>query len=182
MIKLLLIALSLCADSFAVSLCSSVTVKKLSIKSVTTISIIFALIHAGFLLLGWLLGSAFVGLLAALAKAIGFTLLLYVGGSMAIEAIRAKGECRNLNQVRNIILGAIATSIDAIAVGVSQSMLGISFSNFIQLWVCVFIITIISVILGISVGKSLGTSKKLGRLVEFLGGLVLLGIGVSIWL
>lgn len=182
MLKLLLLALSLCADCFAVSLCSSVTLKNTRIKAIITIALCFAVIQAGLLLLGWAFGYAFVGLIETIAHWIGFLLLLYVGGSMIIEALRCKGECRNLNGLKNIILGGIATSIDASAVGVSQSMSGVALAEALELFAYVFIITFASVVLAICLGKALGSSKTLGRWVEIVGGVVLISIGIGILL
>ena len=181
----ILIAVSLCADCFAVSLCSGVTLEKVDWKSVLKVALAFAIIQAGLLLGGWAFGNIFVGLVFKISHIIGFLLLLYVGGEMVIEAIKAlrnpcSCEARNLNGWRNIILGGIATSIDALAVGVSQSMAQVGWSEFCALFIAVAIVTALSVIAGIFGGKTLG--RHFGHWAELLGGLVLIAIGLSILL
>ncbi len=101
---------------------------------------------------------------------------------MRIEGIEgvAKGKCevRDLNGFRNIIIGGMATSIDALAVGAAQSMAGTDAAGFLPLAISVFAVTAISVIAGIWGGKTLGS--RFGHWAEIAGGLVLVGIGVSL--
>lgn len=171
-------ALSLCADCFAVSLCSSVTLKKIAWRDVLRVAFAFAFIQTGLLAFGWIFGNLLVGLVSKISHIIGFLLLLYVGGSMFIEGIKGEEEVRDLNGWRNVILGGIATSIDALAVGVAQSMAGSDFKGVLPLIVSVFAVTALTVVAGIWGGKTLGS--KLGRWAEITGGLVLIGIGVSL--
>jgi putative Mn2+ efflux pump MntP len=173
----ILMAVSLCADCFAVTLCSSTTLKRVRWSQTAVIAIVFAVIQTGLLALGWLLGSLVAHFVIRASHIIGFLLLLYVGGSMLFEGIRGKDESRDLNGLWNIIIGGVATSIDALAVGTSQSIEGLPWEGFLPLAVSVFAVTALSAVLGICGGKVLGT--KIGRLAEILGGLVLIGIGVS---
>lgn len=179
-IESLLLAISLCADCFAVSLCSSVTLRQIRWKDVLRVALAFAAIQAGLLLIGWFFGNLFVGLVSKISHVIGFLLLLYVGGTMLIEGIRNEQDVRDLNGWKNVILGGIATSIDALAVGVSQSMAGCEWRDFLPLLISVLAVTTFSVIAGIWGGKSLG--NKFGRWAEIAGGLVLIGIGVTVLL
>ncbi|MCQ2141191.1 MAG: manganese efflux pump MntP family protein [Bacteroidales bacterium] len=176
--------LSLCADCFAVSLCSSVTLKVIRWKDVTKVALGFAFIQSLFLLLGWAFGGLFVGLVEKVAHIIGFLLLLYVGGSMLVEGVKGmKGgevEVRDLNGWRNIILGGIATSIDALAVGISLSMDSMTWTDVMPLVISVFVVTALSVICGIWGGKTIGS--KVGDISEIIGGLVLIFIGLNILL
>lgn len=142
------------------------------------VAVAFAIIQSGLLLTGWLFGNLFVGLIERISHILGFLLLLYVGGSMFIEGIRNKQEIRDLNGLKNVIIGGVATSIDALAVGVAQSMSGQTWPGFAPLLISVFIVTAISVICGIRGGKALGS--RFGRWAEIIGGLVLIGIGVSL--
>ncbi len=174
-VESLLTAVSLCADCFAVSLCSSVTLKKIEWKSVLKVAVSFSIIQTGLLLIGHLAGSLLSGFVHTVSHIIGCALLLYVGGSMLLEGIRGKGEERNLNGLKNIVIGGIATSIDAMAVGVAQSM-GDNLS-ITPLAACVAVVTFISVIAGILGGKTIGL--KFGRIAEIAGGAVLAGIGIS---
>ena len=179
-VSALIFALSLCADCFAVSLCSSVTLKTVSWKDVLRVALAFAVIQTGLLLAGWAFGSFLAGLLTKIAHVIGFLLLLYVGGSMFIEGIRGEDEVKDLNGLKNVIIGGVATSIDALAVGVSLSMDSKPWNEVMPMALAVFAVTALSVVAGIFGGKTIGS--KAGRWAEIAGGLVLVGIGVSILL
>lgn len=174
----LIFAVSLCADCFAVSLCSSTSLKKIDVPSLVKIMVSFAVIQAGFLMVGWAFGWALVGLVERISHIIGFLLLLYVGGSMLLEGIRGEAESKDLNGWRNIVIGGIATSIDALAVGISLSMDNLGFADLWMLFLFVFIVTALSVVAGITGGKKLG--EKFGSWAEIAGGIVLLIIGVTI--
>lgn len=172
----ILIAASLCADCFAVSLCSSVKLRNPHWKKTAVIALSFAIIQTALLVAGWAFGELFVGLLGKAVKLVGFLLLLYVGGSMLYSAIAGKEETLELESLRNIVIGGVATSIDAAAVGAAQGLTGVLPMEFLPLAAAVFFITAMSVILGISGGSRLG--KWLGRTAEIAGGLVLIAIGV----
>ena len=173
----ILMAVSLCADCFAVTLCSSTTLKRIQWSNVLLIAVVFAVIQTGLLILGWLFGSLLASFVIKASHIIGFLLLLYVGGSMLLEGIRGEDEARDLNGLWHIVIGGVATSIDALAVGTSQSIEGQPWEGFVPLAISVFAVTALSAVLGICGGKALGT--KIGRWAEILGGLVLIGIGIS---
>jgi len=177
-VESLAMALSLCADCFAVSLCSSVTLRKICWKDILKVAVAFAVIQTGLLTVGWLFGHMLVGLVTKISAYIGFLLLLYVGGSMVVEGIKGEEEIHDLNGLKNVVLGGIATSIDALAVGVARSMDGSGWREVSALIVSVFVVTALSVISGIFGGNALGC--KFGRVAEIVGGLVLVGIGVSV--
>lgn len=174
-LQAILVAFSLCADCFAVTLCSGVTLGRVRWQSVARVALVFALIQSGLLLAGWLLGEAIAPIVIKASHIIGFLLLLYVGGSMIWEGIGGGEEVRDLNGWKNVILGGIATSIDALAVGVAGAMDGTRWHEFVPLLVSVFAVTNLSVILGIRLGRAAGA--KAGRLAEIAGGIVLIGIG-----
>ena len=173
-------AASLCADCFAVSLCSSVTLKTVRWRDVARVALAFAVIQTGLLLAGWACGSLLAGLLDRIAHIIGFALLLYVGGSMFIEGVKGDEDVKDLNGWKNVILGGIATSIDALAVGISLSMDAKPWSEVCPLAVAVFAVTALSVVSGIFGGRAIGS--RAGRWAEIAGGLVLVAIGVTILL
>jgi len=179
-LQAILIAVSLCADCLAVSLCSGVTLKQVRWRPVLGVAFCFAVIQAGLLLLGWAFGHLFVGLVERISHFIGFLLLLYVGGSMLIEGIRGESEVRDLNGWRNVLLSGIATSIDALAIGVAQSMEGVDAYGILPLFIAVFAITALSVIIGLWGGCSIGS--RIGRWAEVVGGVVLIAIGLSVLL
>ncbi len=174
----ILLAASLCADCLAVSLCSGVTLRSVRWREILGVALAFAVIQAGLLLAGWAFGYLFVGMVEKISHIIAFLLLLYVGGSMLLEGIRGESEVRDLSSWRSIILGGLATSIDALAVGASQSMDGVDWPGFQPLLVAVFAITALSVIVGLRGGRALGA--RFGRWAEIVGGVVLIAIGVSV--
>ena len=181
----LLLAVSLCADCFACTLCSGVTLRKVGPGQIAWIALAFAVIQAGLLWAGWAFGNVFVGFVEKAAHWIGFLLLLYVGGGMFLEGLRVlRGKetetPRRLDGFRNVVLSGVATSIDALAVGVSLSMAESmrSFSSFSVLFWAVFGVTALSVVAGLLGGKVLG--RHFGHWAEIGGGLILVGIGVSL--
>jgi len=176
----LLLAVSLCADCFAVSLCSGVTMRDVRRRQVLFIALVFGVVQAGLLLCGYLFGDLFVGYVERFAHWIGFLLLLYVGGSMIIEALKGGEEARDLNGIRNIVVASIATSIDALAVGISLSMEQDSLSSALLKCAAVLVVTILSVVVGILGGRRIGT--RFGRSAELAGGCVLILIGLNILL
>ena len=178
--QVILFGMSLCADCFAVSLCSGVTLRSSRWKDILTVALVFALIQTSFLFLGWALGHAVVAYVIKIANWIAFLLLLYVGGSMFIEGVRNKSEARDLSSFRNLIIGGVATSIDAFSVGVSMAMGGDAIGEILPKAVSVFVFTVLSVIAGIAGGKKIGSHA--GPVAEIIGGLVLIGIGLSILL
>ena len=141
------------------------------------ISLSFAVIQSGLLLVGWLCGSLLAGIAGKIAHIIGGLLLVYVGASMLIEAIKNNEEAKDLNGWRNIIIGGIATSIDALAVGGARSLEGGDRAGMLSLFISVFIVTLVSVLAGILSGNALG--RSFGRWAEITGGTVLLGMGVA---
>lgn len=174
----LLLAVSLCADCFAVTSCSSVTLQSISWRRVLPIALAFAVIQTALMLLGWLFGDIFIGAVEKVADIIGFLMLLYVGGSMILEAARGSSDTRNLNGIRNVIIGGVATSLDAFAVGISMSMDHCPADRATINLAAVFIVTMLSVIAGIFGGYRVG--GKFGRPAEAVGGCVLVLIGLNI--
>ena len=176
----LVFAMSLCADCLAVSICSSVTLKKLEWKPVIAISLVFGVVQSGLLLLGYGFGDFFVGYVEKIAHIIGFLLLLYVGASMLKEGFSKDAKAHDLNGLGHIIIAAIATSIDALAVGISLSMGGDTLDDLLFKALAVFFVTMLSVVIGIYFGKKLG--ERIGHTAEILGGIVLILMGINILL
>lgn len=142
------------------------------------VAAMFAFIQTALLLVGWMFGNIFAGLAGKVAHVIGFLLLLYVGGSMLVEGIRGDSEVRNLSGLKNVIIGGVATSIDALAVGAAQSMAGVEWTGLVPLLVSVAAVTALSVVAGLFGGSVIG--RKAGRWAEIAGGIVLVCIGVGV--
>lgn len=175
----ILLSASLCADCFAVALCSSVTMKKVTLAQVLKIALIFAIIQTSFLFVGWAFGDFIARYLMHFVKWIGMGLLVFVGMSMIREAF-SEEKPRNLTGFRNIVLAGIADSIDALAVGISMSMAGRNLAGMTVPVVAVFIITALSVIIGIKGGNLIGT--RAGKPAAVCGGVVLILLGINILL
>jgi putative Mn2+ efflux pump MntP len=188
LLSAILLGISLCADCFAVALCSSVTVGREEVRrKVWTIAAVFAVIQTGLFLAGWGIGtlatdliSEYVGHFEKAAHVIGFLLLLYVGGEMFIDGVRSKTDHLNLSGFRNIALGGIATSIDAAAVGLSMAMDTAPWASVAPIAVSIFVFTALSVLVGMTSGSFIG--RKLGYSARIVGGLVLIGLGINILL
>lgn len=182
-LEIILLAVSLCADCFAVMLCSGIGLKKLSWKNLILAAVVVSVIQTMLLFSGWLLGNLFYGIVHTISDIIGFLLLLYVGGSMIVDGYKGcQGGCR-IDGLKNIIIAGIATSLDALAVGVSQSMGGLPSREMNYLAMSVFIFTSLFVIVGVLLGRALShvRGRKIYRISEFAGGLVLIGIGLSLF-
>lgn len=178
LLESILLAASLCADCFAVSTCSSVTLKGVSWRKVLPIALAFGVVQTALMAMGWLFGDIFVGHIQKIASLVGFLLLLYVGGSMILEAVRNEEKARDLNGLKNVVIGAVATSIDAFAVGVSLSMGFVPTGKMLMNLAAVFAVTMLSVICGMFGGQKIG--QKFGRPAEIIGGSVLILIGLNI--
>lgn len=173
-----LLAASLCADCFAVTSCSSISLNSVSWRNVLPTALAFAVIQTLLMLLGWLFGGIFVGVVEKAADVIAFLLLLYVGGSMIVGALRKSPESRNLEGIRNVLIGGFATSIDAVAVGISMSMACCPAKKAALNLGAVFVVTFLSVIAGMFSGCRIG--RRFGRPAELAGGTVLVAIGAWI--
>ena len=187
-ISAILLGISLCADCFAVSLCSSFLLPREEMrKKVWTVAAVFAVIQTGLFLGGWALGafateliSEYVGHFEKVAHIIGFLLLLYVGGAMFLDGVRGKSDHLNLDGFKSIIIGGVATSIDATIVGLSMAMDQAKWADIAPVALSILIFTALSVIVGMFSGSFVG--RKLGYSARIVGGLVLIGLGVNILL
>ena len=187
-INAIIVGLSLCADCFAVSHCSSFLMSREEMrKKVWTVAVVFAVIQTGLLLGGWALGTFATELIAGhvghfekAAHLIGFLLLLYVGGAMFWDGVRSKSEHLNLSGFKSIVIGGVATSIDAAIVGLSMAMDAAKWTDIAPLALSVLFFTALSVVVGMFSGGFIG--RKFGYSARIVGGLVLIGLGISILL
>lgn len=178
-IEIILFGVSVCTDCFAVSLCSSINMKDKSAWNSIKIALCFAFIQAGLLLIGWKLGYELAHFTQKITSWIGLLLLLYVGIEMLREAFdKGQSKVTNLNSFKNIILAAVATSIDALALGGSLSLVGQDWHQSAWKAVSVFICTALSVVVGIIGSRFI--AQVAGKWAEGIGGVVLILIGISI--
>jgi putative Mn2+ efflux pump MntP len=166
-------------DAFAVALCKGLCMEKLNFRHSVIIGIFFGGFQAGMPLIGWLLGHRFEKYITAFDHWIAFILLSFIGGSMIIEALKADNkivECNN-NQlhIKELFLLATATSIDALAVGITFAFLGVSILPSITI---IGTTTFVLSAIGVVMGNKFGVKYK--RKAEVAGGVVLILIGVKI--
>ena len=172
-----LIAIGLSMDCFAVSLAIGTTTKTRLIFAATIIALFFGAFQAGMVVIGWVAGVSLIGLISAYDHWIAFILLAIVGGKMILEGVRGGDDEAHVEVIRivPVIVLSVATSIDALAVGVSFGVL--------QTAVLIPALIIGIICFGISfAGVMLGErlEKYLGNKMEIFGGIILILIGIRI--
>jgi len=177
LLTIFLLAIGLGIDAFSVAIGVGAANQKKSWAPVLRLSLAFGSFQFVMPLIGWLAGSTVVSLIENFDHCIAFALLAMVGGKMIWEGFEAENDEERADQTRGLplLLLSIATSIDALAVGFSFSLLKtpILFPAMIIGVVC-FAMTAVGMIFG------KGLARIFGKKVEILGGLVLIAIGVKI--
>ncbi len=176
-LEILMIAVGLAMDAFAVSIAAGTSGRLSGKRAAFRLSFHFGLFQAMMPLAGWYAGSRIAHLISAFDHWVAFGLLLIVGGRMIMASLRSETEAFDKDPSRglSLVILSVATSIDALAVGLSLAMINIS------IWQpCVIIgaITAILSAVGIRAGKYFG--KKLGPRMELIGGVLLILIGMKI--
>jgi len=174
----LLIAFGLAMDSFSVSIANGMATKTFKISKTLTIALFFGFFQGLMPIFGWLAGESIADYISAFDHWVAFGLLTIIGAKMIYGSITNKpNNFLRAYSIKVILLLSIATSIDALAVGLSFSFLNISifFPSII-----IGVITFFLSFLGIYVGKRFG--KILKNRIEILGGLILIIIGLKILL
>jgi len=175
--EVLAIAVGLSMDAFAVSICKGLSMKKMSWKKALIAGLYFGGFQALMPLIGYILGSQFQSLIANVDHWIAFLLLLFIGGNMIRES-RNQNDCEcgddSFNFKAMIVL-AIATSIDALAVGITFAFLKV---NILTAITFIGIITFLFGIIGVKIGNVFGAKFK--SKAELAGGIVLILIGTKI--
>ncbi len=176
-ISLLGIAVALAMDAFAVALAAGLTIDPLTGRQVFRLGFHFGLFQAGMPVLGWLAGLSVQRWIASYDHWLAFALLSLIGGRMIYEALRGGEERTKDDPTRgwSLVLLSVATSIDALAVGLSLAMLGLS------IWLPAAVIggvCVIFTVTGMLLGRRI--SSLWGTRVEIFGGLVLIAIGIKI--
>lgn len=176
--SLFFISVGLAMDAFAVSLTEGLALKRIQVKSILRVALIFGFFQGIMPLIGWRIGGLFYDKISRFDHWIAFGLLAFIGGKMLLEAREAqkcktKGEC---DLASNIFILGIATSIDALAVGFSFSLLpGLNiYSTVAIIGIVTFIISSMGVYLGNKAGELLGYKA------EYIGGFILIGMGTKI--
>ena len=182
-IELFLLGVGLSMDAFAVSVCKGLGMKKLNKKQALIIGLYFGGFQALMPFVGWLLGSQFQKYITSIDHWIAFILLGFIGGKMMIEAVREWNEEEVVDVMdapidhKNMLVLAVATSIDALTVGITFAFLG---TPIVEAITIIGITTMVISIAGVVVGNFFGSRYK--SKAEFIGGLILVLRGLKILL
>lgn len=176
-VELLLFGIGLSMDAFAVSICKGLSVRKLRPKHAITVGLWFGGFQALMPLIGYLLGKQFEWLITSIDHWIAFILLALIGANMIREAFGEEEQLDDSFSVKTMLPLAIATSIDALAVGVSFACIDVDIVPAIAI---IGTTTFILSAVGIKIGNVFGAKYK--SKAEFLGGAVLILLGLKILL
>ena len=182
-LEIWLLAIGLAMDCLAVSIASGIILKRIQWRPMLVMAFFFGLFQAIMPLLGWLGASTFSHLIESVDHWIAFAILAFLGGRMIKESFKEEDCCQRFNpaSLKVVITMAIATSIDALAIGVSFAFLGIKSCSSILYPVGIigfvsFLMSLIGLIFGIRFGC--GIARKLRA--ELWGGIILILIGTNL--
>ena len=182
-LEIWLLAIGLAMDCLAVSIASGIILKRIQWRPMLVMAFFFGLFQAIMPLLGWLGASTFSHLIESVDHWIAIAILAFLGGRMIKESFKEEDCCQRFNpaSLKVVITMAIATSIDALAIGVSFAFLGIKSCSSILYPVGIigfvsFLMSLIGLIFGIRFGC--GIARKLRA--ELWGGIILILIGTKI--
>lgn len=177
LLTILVIAVGLAMDCLAVSIAQGLAVKPSERPRPLLMALLFGLFQGGMPLIGYFAGSLFAAFFDTYAPWIALALLAFIGGKMVWESLHEKQETATGWQLSRLLILAVATSIDALATGV------IFIPAPEMLWTGIGLIGIVSFLFslaGYHVGKEMG--RRIRMNLELIGGIVLIGIGLKIWL
>ena len=180
--EIFVIAIGLSMDAFAVAVCKGIKMRPFNIKRALVIGLAFGGAQALMPLIGWFLGKQFESYIVAIDHWIAFGLLAFIGGKMAIESFKKDSEdecgcgCDKFD-IGELIVMAIATSIDALAVGITFAFLQVSVGLAVGV---IGVTTLILCFAGAFIGCKFGSALK--SKAEFAGGVILVLMGLKILL
>jgi putative Mn2+ efflux pump MntP len=175
-VSLVFLAIALSMDSFATSIVLGLNCCNIKAKQTLRVSLFLSVTQALFPLLGWLVGDTFSAHISNYDHWIAFILLAIIGGQMVFEGFQHKQEEEaKCLSTRNLLLLAIATSIDAFIVGAGFAFLDVN------IWIAtiiIFLVTMMFTIIGFTFSSKVG--GKCGKFAEVVGGIILITIGVKV--
>lgn len=177
-IEILLISLGLAMDAFAVSVCKGLAMKKMNWKKAIIIGLYFGVFQAVMPIIGFFLGTTFEGFITNVDHWVAFILLVVIGINMIKEAFEKESENRNDNvDMKTMIVLSIATSIDALAIGITFACLKM---HILMPVITIGVITFIISVIGVKIGNRFG--DKYEKKAEIMGGVILILLGTKILL
>lgn len=176
-LAIILVAIGLAMDAFSVAICKGLSMKKFEIKKATIIGTYFGVFQGIMPIIGFLLGSSFSSIIERYDHWVAFVLLALIGINMIREAFEKDEEYETNDSVdfKSMIWLAIATSIDALTVGITFSFLNVN------IWLASLIIAVITYILsivGVMIGNEFGA--KYQTKAQITGGAILILMGIKI--
>ena len=177
LLELFVLAVGLSMDAFAVSICKGLSLGKIKAKHMCIAGAWLGGFQALMPLIGYFLGSFFAEAITKYDHWIAFVLLVLIGGNMIKEAFGKEEELNNAMDVKTMFLLAVATSIDALAVGVTFAFLQV---QIVPAIIFIGAVTFAFSAVGIKIGSIFGTKYK--SKAEFSGGVILILIGLKILL
>ena len=175
------ISVALAMDAFAVSIAVGISLKKVSLRQTFRLSWHFGFFQGFMPIVGWILGMRVRSFVDSFDHWIAFILLVFVGGKMLIDAFQDHKEDESLKKdptkAMSLIMLSVATSIDALAVGFSISVLNVSI---IFPAVVIGIVSLLFTVIGLYIGTRFSASSTLSKYAEIVGGIVLFCIGINI--
>lgn len=176
-LEICLIGVGLAMDAFAVAVCKGLSMKKMNWRNGIIIALYFGIFQAIMPVFGYFLGTAFSEIVKNIDHWIAFILLSFIGGNMIRESLDKDNETNDKVDFKTMVVLAIATSIDALAVGVTFAFFK---TNIILSALIIGIITFSLSLLGVKIGNKFG--NKFQNKASLLGGIILIIIGLKILL
>lgn len=183
-IELLLVGAGLSMDAFAVAVCKGLEMRKINYRHAALIAVFFGVFQAAMPLIGWALGRNFESYISAFDHWIAFILLGFIGGKMIIDALRGSGSSKPSSNsqtetarldIKELVLLAVATSIDALAVGITFAFLK---TDIVPSIAVIGVTTLILSFAGVVIGNKFGS--KFEKNATLAGGVILILIGTKI--
>ena len=176
LVELIILSVGLAMDAFAVSICKGLAMKKMKWKNAIIIGLYFGIFQAIMPLIGYLLGVRFQSAITSIDHWVAFVLLVGIGANMIREAMsKEKEKASDSIKVKDMLILAIATSIDALAIGITFAFLEVNITLAVSL---IGIITFIISVIGVKIGNIFG--DKYEKKAELAGGIILIGLGIKI--
>ena len=180
--EIIMIGIGLSMDAFAAAICKGLNMRRLSGRNMIIIGLFFGGFQAGMPLLGWALGKNFEEYIVSVDHWIAFALLGFIGGKMIWDVIKGDDDCgccgcEDELDIREIFTLAVATSIDALAVGISFAFLRVNIGLAVS---AIGITTFTLSALGVAIGHKFGARYE--KKATLAGGIILIAIGTKILL
>lgn len=182
-VELFLIGVGLSMDAFAVSICKGLGMRRLNMRQALVIGLFFGGFQALMPLIGWALGTQLADFITPIDHWIAFILLVLIGGKMLIDAFSGGDEQEAADpkdvrlDLKELLMLAIATSVDALAVGITFAFLGV---NIVVAIAVIGVTTFVLSVVGVAVGHAFGARYEKGATI--VGGIVLILFGCKILL